>query len=108
MSKYCVGDFIIAPGRCLGTISSVHKKEVTILWKDNGLSAKYTFSQIKGFNYQHISKDSQFKIGKRCEIAVHKKYSGERGYLSHIPHLKLSQRENTERKNPSENKNQHI
>lgn len=82
MSNYSVGDFIIAPGRCLGMISSVHKKEVTIIWKDNGLSAKYTFSQIKGFNYQHILKGSQFKIGDRFEITTHKKYSGERGYLS--------------------------
>lgn len=82
MSNYSVGDFIIAPGRCLGTISSVHRKEVTIIWKDNELSAKYTFSQIKGFNYQHIPKDSQFKIGDRFEIVAHKKYSGEKGYLS--------------------------
>lgn len=82
MSNYSVGDFIVAPGRCLGMISSVHKKEVTIIWKDNELSAKYTFSQIKGLNYQYIPKDSKFKIGERFEIVAHKKYSGEKGYLS--------------------------
>nr|WP_260446855.1 hypothetical protein [Nostoc sp. 2RC] len=82
MSNYSVGDFILAPGRRLGIISSVHKKEVTVIWKDNQLSAEYTFSKIKDFNYQRISKDSQFKIGDRFEIIYPKKYSGEKGYLS--------------------------